>query len=58
MCIQCLGHFYPLLPATSCIPPTPSLSPPTPSLPSRNYFALISNFIEERVIIERTKGFC
>jgi hypothetical protein len=23
--------------------------PPTPSIPSRNYFALISNFVEERV---------
>jgi hypothetical protein len=36
--------------------PTPSLTslstlplPPTPSLPGRNYFALISNFVEERV---------
>jgi hypothetical protein len=28
--------------------PTPSL-PPTPSIPGRNYFALISNFVEERV---------
>jgi hypothetical protein len=48
MCIQCLGHFSPL-------PPTPSLTrlplplPPTLSLPGRNYFALISNFVEERV---------
>jgi hypothetical protein len=41
-------------------PPAPSLTPPYPSLPSRNYFALISNFVEERVwaIIGRTKGFC
>jgi hypothetical protein len=33
--------------------------PPTPSIPSRNYFALISNFVEEIVeaIIGRTKGF-
>jgi hypothetical protein len=23
--------------------------PPTPSIPSRNYFALISNFVKERV---------
>jgi hypothetical protein len=23
--------------------------PPTPSIPTRNYFALISNFVEERV---------
>jgi fucose permease len=35
--------------------PTPSLSPhslllpPTPSLPSRNCFALLSSFVEERV---------
>jgi hypothetical protein len=27
----------------------PFLSPPTPSIPGRNYFALISNFVEERV---------
>jgi hypothetical protein len=33
MCIQCLGNF----------------SLPTPSLPGRNYYALISNFFEERV---------
>jgi hypothetical protein len=34
--------------------------PPTPSLPGRNYFALISNFVEERIsaIIGRNKGFC
>jgi hypothetical protein len=30
-------------------PPAPSLSPLLPSLPGRNYFALISNFVEERV---------
>jgi hypothetical protein len=29
--------------------PTHSLSHPTPSIPGRNYFALISNFVEERV---------
>jgi hypothetical protein len=47
MCIQCLGHFF----------PPPFLFP---SLPGRNYFALISDFVEERVeaIIGRTKGFC
>jgi hypothetical protein len=27
----------------------PFLSPPTPSIHGRNYFALISNFVEERV---------
>jgi hypothetical protein len=38
----------------------PSLFPANPSLPGRNYFVLISNFVEERVlaIIGRTKGFC
>jgi hypothetical protein len=36
---------FPLSPPFS---PAPSL-PPTPSLPGRNYFALISNFLEERV---------
>jgi hypothetical protein len=39
--------------------PTPSLTPLslTPSIPGRNYFALISNFVVERVsaIIGRTK---
>jgi hypothetical protein len=29
--------------------PLGPLPPPTPSIPSRNYFALISNFVEERV---------
>jgi hypothetical protein len=46
MCIQCLSHFY-LLPPASSLSLSPSLSPPTSSLPGRNYFALISNFIEE-----------
>jgi hypothetical protein len=46
MCIQCLGHFFPLPPAPSF---TPHLMHPNPSLPGRNYFALISNFVEERV---------
>jgi hypothetical protein len=31
------------------ISPPPPPSSPTPSIPSRNYFALISNFVEERV---------
>jgi hypothetical protein len=40
-----LGSFLPAL-----LPPTlPPPSPPTPSLPGRNYFALISNFVVERV---------
>jgi hypothetical protein len=40
-------------------PPTPLPLPPTPLLPGRNYFALISNFVEERVqaIIGWTKDF-
>jgi hypothetical protein len=49
MCIQGLRHFSPL-PAPPPLPPT--LTPPsplTPSIPSRNYFALISNFVVERV---------
>jgi hypothetical protein len=41
MCMECLGHFSPL-------PPLPPFYP-TPSLPGRNYFALISDFVEERV---------
>jgi hypothetical protein len=45
MCIQCLGHFSPLLPTPYLTP----LPPPYPLLPSRNYSALISNFVEERV---------
>jgi hypothetical protein len=46
------GSFLPL--------PLPSPFPPYPSLPGRNYFALISNFVVERVeaIIGRNKGFC
>jgi hypothetical protein len=30
-------------------PPRPLPLSSTPSIPSRNYFALISNFVEERV---------
>jgi hypothetical protein len=41
------GSFLP--PSPPPFPPTPSLSPTTPSLPGRNYFALISNFVVERV---------
>jgi hypothetical protein len=48
MCIQCLGHFS-LLPPASSFTPRPLPLPPTPSLPGRNYFALISNFVEEIV---------
>jgi hypothetical protein len=40
MCIQCLHHFSPL-------PPAPSFTPPNPSIPGRNYFALISSFVED-----------
>jgi hypothetical protein len=42
-----LGHFYPLSPAPSLSPP--SLIPPNILLPGRNYFVLISSFVEERV---------
>jgi hypothetical protein len=47
MCIQGLGHFSPLPPAPPLPPSPPPPSPPP--IPSRNYFALISNFVEERV---------
>jgi hypothetical protein len=49
MCIH-LGHFS-SLPSPSPPPSHPHPLPltPTPSLPSRNYFALISNFVEERI---------
>jgi hypothetical protein len=49
MCIQGLGQVSPLPPAPPWPPTPPPLSPPIPSIPSRNYFALISNFVEERV---------
>jgi hypothetical protein len=47
MCIQGLVHFSPLPPP----PPLPPAPPPPspPPIPSRNYFALISNFVVERV---------
>jgi hypothetical protein len=48
MYIQCLDHFSPL-PHCSLPFPHPLPLPPIPLLPGRNYFALISNFVEERV---------
>jgi hypothetical protein len=49
MFLQSLDHFSPL-PLPPPLPPTPPLPlPPTRSIPGRNYFALISNFVEERV---------
>jgi hypothetical protein len=48
MCTM-FGSFLPLSPLPPPLLPTLSLSPLTPSLPGRNYFALISNFVEERV---------
>jgi hypothetical protein len=30
----------------SFLPPSPTPLPPTPLIPSRNYFALISNFLK------------
>jgi hypothetical protein len=45
-----LGSFLPPAPTHSLTThSTPSLFPLTPSIPSRNYFALISNFVEERI---------
>jgi hypothetical protein len=54
MCTQCLGYFSPLPPSPTPslslpICPSPSLTPPYPSIPNRNYSALISNFVVERV---------
>jgi hypothetical protein len=49
MCIQGLGHFSPLPPPPPLSPLRPLLLPSTPSIPSRNYFALISNFVVKRV---------
>jgi hypothetical protein len=46
MCTQGLGHFSPLPPPPP-LPPTPPTPSLPPSIPSRNYFALISNFVEE-----------
>jgi hypothetical protein len=43
-----IGSFLPTAPTPSLTTHSaPSLS--LPSIPSRNYFALISNFVEERV---------
>jgi hypothetical protein len=57
MCIQRLDNFSPfhhLFPYPHPLPP-----PPTPWLPGRNYFALVSNFVEENItVIGKTKGFC
>jgi hypothetical protein len=44
-----LGSFLPPAPPPPLPPSPPPLSPPTPSIPGRNYFALISNFVVERV---------
>jgi hypothetical protein len=43
------GSFLPPSPTLSLNPPRPLLLPSTPSIPGKNYFALISNFVEERV---------
>jgi hypothetical protein len=45
-----LGLFLPTAPTPSLTTHSaPSLSPPTPLIPGRNYFALTSNFVEDRV---------
>jgi hypothetical protein len=45
-----LGSFLPPAPTPSLTTHSaPSLCPLIPSIPCRNYFALISNFVEERV---------
>jgi hypothetical protein len=49
MCIQGLGHFSPLPPPPPLPATLPLPLPLTPSIPSRNYFALISNIVEERI---------
>jgi hypothetical protein len=49
MCIQGLGHFSPCPHPLPYYPLHPLPLFPTPSIPSRNYFALISNFVVERV---------
>jgi hypothetical protein len=43
------GPSFPGKPGQSDVAPPPHPTPPTPSLPSRKYFALISNFVVERV---------
>jgi hypothetical protein len=44
-----LRSFLPPAPTPPLPPTPPSPSPPTPSIAGRNYFALISNWVEERV---------
>jgi hypothetical protein len=45
-----LGSFLPPVPTPSLTTHSAPLSlPPTPSIPSRNYFALISNFVLESI---------
>jgi hypothetical protein len=43
------GSFLTPSPTPSLTPSKSSLFPATPSLPGRNYFALISNFVEENI---------
>jgi hypothetical protein len=49
MCIQGLGHFSPHPHPLPYHPLHPLPLPPTPSIPSRNCFALISNFVVESI---------
>jgi hypothetical protein len=49
MCIQGLGLSPPYPHPLPYHPLCPLPLPPTPSIPSKNYFALISNFVEESI---------
>jgi hypothetical protein len=44
-----LGHFSPLPPSLPSTPTPPLPLLPTPLIPGRNYFALISNIVEESI---------
>jgi hypothetical protein len=60
ICAYNVWSFLPPYPRPLPYTPTPSLTSPYPLPPGRNYSALISNFVVERVqaITGRNKGFC